>query len=235
MHQILGVLQKALDLAHSVTGDDNAGHGFRTQRAGHIRPRQTVAVCCHSSEHILLAVHENAVEVIAGFLGGNGKLHALNQPLHILRSQSKLGWQLIGRNIREISFRQGLQLELGLTRRHTDQWAVLVSLQGDLAAFRQFAHNVIKKMGGHSDGPFFLHLPFHSFGHVHIKVSGLEGDELGFGTDQHIGENRDGVAPFHNPVHVCQSRQKDRAFKCDFHDANIYYCCLCWAHEPVWK
>jgi hypothetical protein len=52
---------------------------------------------------------------------------------------------------------------------------------------------------------------------VQVEVGGLQRQPGAFGADQHVAEDRDGVAAFDHAMHMAQRFQELRAFDGDLH------------------
>ena len=122
-----------------------------------------------------------------------------------------------GGEIGKIVLGQGLQREArapGADRQHR---AVAVAFQHDLRAVGQFAHDVVEHMrrhGGRAAGGGFSG---QRFGHLEVEVGGLQRQPRVFGADQHVAEDRNGVAALDHAMDVAQRLQQLRAFDGDLH------------------
>ena len=122
-----------------------------------------------------------------------------------------------GGEIGEIVFGQRLQREAraaGADRQHR---AVAVAFQHDLRAVGQFAHDVVKHMrrhGGRAAGRGFRGKRLR---HLKVEVGGLQRQPRVFGADQHVAEDRNGVAALDHAMDVAQRLQELRAFDGDLH------------------
>ena len=122
-----------------------------------------------------------------------------------------------GGEIREIAFRQRLQREAraaGADRQHR---TVAVGFQHDLRAVGQFADDVVehvRRHGGRAGGRGFRR---QRFGHLEVEVGRLQRQLGVFGADQHVAEDRNGVAALDHAMDVAQRFQELRAFDGDLH------------------
>jgi hypothetical protein len=122
-----------------------------------------------------------------------------------------------GGKIGEIVFGQGLQRETrtaGADRQHR---AVAVAFQHDLRAFRQLAHDVVEHMRRHRGRAAGCGFRRQRFRHLQIKIGRLQRQSGIFGTDQHVAQDRNGVASLHHAMDVPQRLQELRAFDGDLH------------------
>ncbi len=122
-----------------------------------------------------------------------------------------------GGEIGEIIFGQRLQRKpraAGADRQHR---TVAVAFQHDLGAVGQFAHDVVEHMrrhGGRAAGCGFRR---QRLGHLEVEVGGFERQPRVLGADQHVAEDRNGVAAFDHAMDVAQRFQELRAFDGDLH------------------
>ncbi len=122
-----------------------------------------------------------------------------------------------GGEVREVAFGQGLQREAraaGADRQHR---TVAVGFQHDLRAVGQFADDVVEHMRRHGGGAAGRGLRRQRFGHLEVEVGRLQRQPGVFGADQHVAENRDGVAALDHAMDVAQRFQQLRAFDGDLH------------------
>ena len=122
-----------------------------------------------------------------------------------------------GGEIREIAFGQGLQREAraaGADRQHR---TVAVGFQHDLRAVGQFADDVVEHMRRHGGGAAGRGFRRQRFGHLEVEVGRLQRQPGVFGADQHVAEDRDGVAALDHAMDVAQRFQQLRAFDGDLH------------------
>ena len=84
-------------------------------RRGDFDARQTMTVGRDGAQHRVPLdvdrVHENAVEIIARLLVGDGELRLVDQPLEIGRGEREPVAKLAGGEIGKIAVRQGLQMK----------------------------------------------------------------------------------------------------------------------------
>ena len=87
----------------------------------------------------------------------------------------------------------------------------------DLRALGQLAHDLVEHVGGHGGGAARRHLGGDAVDDFEIEVGGLQAELALLGLDQHIGQDRDGVAPFDHAVDVAQRLQQFGTLDGDFH------------------
>jgi hypothetical protein len=119
--------------------------------------------------------------------------------------------------IGKIVFGQGLQRKARPAGADSQYRAVAIAFQQDLGAVGQFAHNVVKHMRRHRGGTSGCGLRRQRFRHLEIKVGGLQRQPRIFGADQHVAEDRNGVAPLDHAMDVAQRLQELRAFDGNLH------------------
>ena len=122
-----------------------------------------------------------------------------------------------GGKIGKVALRQGLQREAGTAGADRQHRAVAVALQHDLCAVGQFAHDVVEHMCRHGGGAAGSGFRGERLRHLEIEVGRLQRQFGVFGADQHIAEDRDGVAAFDHAVDMAQRFQELRALDGDLH------------------
>ena len=167
---------------------------------------------------IARGVQINAVEVIARLLGRDRELGLVDQPLEVLGGERELVRHLAGGKVGKIAFGQRLQGEPRAPGAQREARAVAGGLEQDLGAFRKLAHDVVEHVRRHGGGPGRADLGRDRLDDLEVEIGGLERELRLVRADQHVGENRDGIAPLHDPVHMAQGSQQLGALDGDFHD-----------------
>ena len=162
-------------------------------------------------------VQVDAVQVIARLLGRDRELGLVDQPLEIGGGELERMRHLAGGEIGEVAFRQGLQGEARATGAQRQHGAVAGALDDDLRALGQLAHDLVEHVRRHGGGAARRDLGGDAVGDFEIEVGGLQAELALVGLDQHVGENRDGVAPLHHAMHVAQRLQQFCTLDCNFH------------------
>ncbi len=137
---------------HGFARHDHIGHpgGAFGPRQGEARKPVAIGGGGFQQRFVFIGhVQENAVEVIARFLGRNREAGAVDQFRQHARGQFKTGRQVAFDDHREIITRQGRQLEVGTAR--LDLKPVVAGGQADLTAFGQLARNIEQQMRRHGD------------------------------------------------------------------------------------
>ncbi len=87
LHRALGVLDEAQHFVHRLARQDDAGHSGRAGRRRQLDPREAMAVGGHGAQHLMALdldrMQEDAVEIIARLLAGDGELRLLDQLLEV--------------------------------------------------------------------------------------------------------------------------------------------------------
>jgi hypothetical protein len=92
-----------------------------------------------------------------------------------------------------------------------------VGLQRDLRSVGQLAHDVVEHMGGNRCRPAGSAFGGQRFRHFEIEVGRLQRELGTVGAQQHVAEDRNGVAALDHTMDVAQRLQELRAFDGDLH------------------
>ena len=189
----------------------------------HLGLGEAVAVGRDGAEPRLRAladhVEVDAVQVVARLLGGDGELRAVDQPLQHLGGEREGDRQLAGIQIGKIGIGQHLQREAraaGLQRHGLSR----ARIERDLGAVGQLAHDVVEHVGGDGAGARLLDRGRHAVDDLHVEVGRLQRELVAIGAQQHVGQDRDGVAPLDDAMDVVERLQEVRPFDSDAHDFN---------------
>ena len=129
----------------------------------------------------------------------------------------KLVGHLARSEIGKIAFRQCLQRETRTAGADRQRGAVAGGFKHDLRAFGQFAHDVVEHMRRHRRRPAGAGFGRDRVGHFEIEVGGLQAEFRTVSANEHIGEDRNGVAPLHRAMHVAKRFQQFGALYGDLH------------------
>ncbi len=162
-------------------------------------------------------VKVDPVEVVAGLLRRDRELRLLDEELQLGRRDREGVRQLARGEIGEISLGQRAQREARAagTDRHLPGLAG--GLERDLRAVGELADDVVDDMGRHRGGARIQNVRRHGLGDLDIEVGRLQLQAVLGGAQQDVGEDRDGVAPLHHPVHVAERSEEGRALDSDSH------------------
>ena len=131
-------------------------------------------------------------------------MRVVDQPAQLDRRQFELMREISGRQIREVGGRQALQVEARAPRAHQQLPRFGDDLQAHLRALGELAHDVVEDMGGDRGGAGDRHVGGGDFGRLQVEVGRLQFELAVLGLDQHIGEDRDRVAPLDDAVNVAE-------------------------------
>ena len=115
-------------------------------------------------------VQIDSVEIITGFLGGNGEPGPVVQIAQIAGGNGKAVRQIAAGHDREILARKSGQFEHGAARPERELSLVGTGADLDLRAFGQLADDVEQCMRGDRDRPFLRDLGGSLFDHGDIHV-----------------------------------------------------------------
>lgn len=213
-------VEQLAQFRHRLARDDDVRHPFGPVGARQGEAGEPVPVGRRRLEDRLILVRdveEDAVEVIARFLGRDGEPGAVDQFGDGARGQFETRRQIALDDHREIVARQGRQREAaapGLYRH-----PVFGRLEADLAAIGQLAGDVEQEMRRDRDRARVLDAcGVHMLDHLEIEIGrhDLEG-VVAIGLDQDVGEDGDGIAPLHHRLHVTEAAKQGRAFDGGLH------------------
>ena len=162
-------------------------------------------------------VDVNAIQIIARLFRRDRELRLVDQLLQVTCRQRETVRQIAGVEVGEIAFGQGLQVEARAARAQQEPSSLSRHLQRDLRAIGQLADDVIQNMGWQRCRARLTDIGGEAFRDFKIKIGGPELEVSIGGLQQDIGQDRDGVAPFDDAVHMAQRLEKRRSFESDFH------------------
>jgi hypothetical protein len=182
---------------------------------------QAVAVGRHGAQRLaaiaLGGMQMDAIEIIARLFGGDGEAGFVDQTRELARRSREADRKVLARHDREVARRQHRQIKARPARRQRQARIISAPLQRHLAAFWQFARNLIKRMSGRRDVPFLGDVRFRLLHDLHIQIGRRQAGEPVLRPDQHIGEDRNRVAPFHDGLHVSEGFQERGALNRQLH------------------
>ena len=220
----LDAFEKLLHFGNGLLGNDDTGHALGPGRRVDIGTGQAMAIGSDGAQRARLAhierVHINAVEVIARLFVRDGELGALDQLAQRCRRQREtvreaarfqVG-EAVGREAREVETRAaGTDLHL----------LGAIGFEPYFAAVGELAHDFVERMRGHSGRACRLHHRRHRLGHFDVEIGGAQVDLAVRGLEQHVGEDRVGVAPLNDAMHMPQRLQQRVALQCDLHPTHF--------------
>ena len=217
----LAGLDQPLHFADGLARHDDAGHAGCALRQRQFDLREAMAVGRHRAQRRAFGgargVQIDAVEIIARLFGGDGELGLVDQPLEVGGGKRERVRHVAGGEIGKIALRQRLQREArapGADRQHR---AVAGALDHDLRAFGQLAHDLVEHVRRHRGGAAGRDLGGDRIGDFEIEIGRLQAELALVGLDQHVGEDRDGIAALDHAMHVAQRLQQFGALDGHFH------------------
>ena len=121
------------------------------------------------------------------------------------------------RQIGKVALRQRLQDEAGATGADRQHAAIAGGVERDLGPLGELAHDLVEHMGGHGCRAPRPDLGRDRLDDFELEIGGLERQLGMICLDQHIGENRNGVAAFDHAMDMTERFQQRGAFDGDFH------------------
>ena len=119
--------------------------------------------------------------------------------------------------IGKVGRRQGLQGEAGAPRAQHELPGVARRLEARLRALRELAHDVVDHMGRNGRRAVLGDVGRDLLGRLEVEIGAFERQLAVLRLDQHIGEDRDGVAPLDDAMDVPKRLEQDRTLDGDFH------------------
>src|SRR5262245_49170477 len=221
-HLGLRVLDQPLHFADRLAWDDDARHAGGAGRRRQLDLGEAMTVGRHRPQRHGVAaagcVQIDAVKVVAGLLGRDRELRLVDQSLEIAGHQAEAMRHLAGGKIGKIGFRQGLQGEARPAGADGERGAIAQRLQHDLRAVGQLAHDVVEHVRRHRGGAGGAGFRRHALDHLEIEVRGLQAQRRFVRPNQHVGEDRDGVAALDDAVHVTKRFQQGSALDGELHE-----------------
>ena len=153
-------------------------------------------------------VQVDAVQVIAGFLGRDCETRLLDQAPEVATADGEVIGEVARRQVREVVMRKRLQREARAAREDRDALAVARLLQLELGAVRELPHDVIEHVGGHRGGAALRDLRPNAFDDLDVEIGGGHLELPVARLEQHVGQDGNGVAAFHDALHMSESLQK---------------------------
>jgi hypothetical protein len=178
-------------------------------------------------------MHEDAVEIVARLLGRDRELGTVDQHLQLCRGQAEGVAEGAGGQIREIRFRQALQREFRPAGGNRHRRPVGIGRQKHFGAVRQLAHDVIEQMRGHRGGSGLFDHGRCRLGDFEIEIGRLHVERRALGLQQHIRQDRNGVAALDHAMHMVQRLEEIGTLEGDTHDLTTAWLGACaWLRGP---
>ena len=87
----------------------------------------------------------------------------------------------------------------------------VAGIERHLGAVGQLAHDIVEDVGRHGGGAGLADLGRHRLGDLEVEVGRLQRQLAAVGAQQHVGQDRDGVAPLDDAVHVAEGVEEVRS------------------------
>ncbi len=223
MRDRIGILKQFLDLADGLARNDNAGHAGAAGRRVHLRLGQAMTVGRHGAQlgGVALAddMAKDAVQIIAGLFGGDGKLRAVDQAFELRAGHGEGDRQVAGIEVRKIGVGQHLQQKASAARlqRHCRTFR---GIETDFSAVRQFADNVVEHERGNRRRAGLFDHRRRSIDDLHVQIRRFQGKIGALRLEQYVAKDGDGVAALNDAMNVVQGFEKIGPFDRDFHDSS---------------
>ena len=115
---------------------------------------------------------------------------------------------------------QGLEGESRPSRAHDELSGVAGGLEARLRAIREFAHDIVDHVGRNGRRAILGDVGRDLLGRLEVEIRAFQRQFAVRGFDQHIGEDRNRVAPLDDAMHVPQRLEQDRTLDSDLHRKN---------------
>ena len=132
--------------------------------------------------------------------------------------------QVAARHLREVAGRQCLQREAGASGAQRKLVALARCIHFHLGAFRQLADDVVKRVRGRRRAAVGRDRRGHGFDHGKIHVGRRQPQLAARCIHLHVGQDRDGVAPFDHALHVIERFQERGALDGQPHHNILSFC-----------
>ena len=87
-----------------------------------------------------------------------------------------------------------------------------LGIERDLGAVGQLSHDVVEHVRGNRARARLLDRGRHAVDDLHVEVGRLQRQLVALGAQEHVGEDRDGVAPLDDAMDVVERLQEVRPF-----------------------
>ena len=166
-------------------------------------------------------MHEDAVQVIAGLLGGDGELRLVDQAFELGRRQLEFVAEIPRGHLGKIALGQRLQREARAAGEKRELARFAGRLERGLRALRQLAHDVVERVGGKRRRAGAGDLGRNLLGNLEIEIGGLQQQGFVARLEENVGQDRDRRAPLDNAVDMAERPQKSRSLDRDLHGPKI--------------
>ena len=218
------VLDELDDLGHGLARNDHAGHALGAVRRRDLDAGEAVAVGgdgahARCEPPASMRVEIDAVEVVARLLGRDRELRLLDQALEIGGRQREAMRQVAGGEIREIALGQGLQHEARAAGADLHLAHVAGHFERHLRAVRAACARCRRSC---RPEPWWSRPRVMSAGIVSVtsmsRSVAFRRREPSSAAQQHVRQDRNGVAALDDAVHVPQRLQQSGALNSNSHN-----------------
>ena len=215
------ILDQLLDFVDRLARHDHAGHARRPARRGQFDAGEPVAVGGDRPQHRRAVdvrdMQEDAVEIIAGFFGRDRELGVVDQPLQVGGGHHEAMRKVAGGQIGKVAGRQALKMEPRATRAQQQLAGIAGHFQRNLRALRELADDFVEHMGRHGGGAVHGDIRRRGFGRLQVEVGRFQRQPPLARFDQHVRQDRDGIAPLDDAMHMPQGFEHRRSLQRDLH------------------
>ena len=170
----------------------------------------------HRAQHLAVSgisgVHVDTVEIVACFLGGDGEPRAVDQAAQFACGQRKLHRHVAAAHHREILGRQAAQREPRPARADAQLTGPAIGLDVHLRTVRQFPHDIVECMRRGRGGAVLTDIGRDTFVDRKVHVGRRQAEQTTLGIEQHVGQDRNGIAPLDDALHMRQRLQQGCPF-----------------------
>jgi hypothetical protein len=216
----LAALQQPLQFEHAFARHDHLPAHVAVAGPGRFRKREAMAIGRHRAQAVAADLQQQAIQVVAHVLHGHGERTALQHLLETALIELDPFDHFAGIGRREFARRQGRQGELAAPG--LDLHAIAVLRQLDLRAVGQGTHDVEELACRHRDLASLARIDCHARRQLDFEVGGRETGAVRVHTQQHVGEDRQGLSPFNYTDDLLQRPQQGFSLDAQTHGAGSY-------------
>ena len=166
-------------------------------------------------------MHVDAIEVIARLFGRDGEFRLVEQAAQHVGGRREIGGIFRRCHDREIFLWQGRQRKVRPARGHGQPARRTVFGQRHQRAVGKFSHDLVQGHSGYGCRTGALDLGRGLVEHLDVEVGGAELDAVAFGFDQHVGQDRDGVAALDHRLRLADGLEQRATFYTEFHRLSL--------------
>ena len=165
-------------------------------------------------------VEVDAVEIVARLLVGDRELGALDQLAEGRRGEREFVAEGAGLEVGKTVGREAREVEPRAARGEQHLLAAL-GLEPDFGAVGELADDLVERVGGNRGGARRSDHRGDALGHLDVEVGGAQVERAVGRLEQHVGEDRVGVAPLDDAMHMAQRFEQMVALERDFHSTRL--------------